>query len=114
MANDLAYQGYKAKTADFTITEAENGTTFTNRGAAGAVVATLPAPFANGHYRFLVRAAQTFTIAAPTADTLVADNDATADSVAASRVGAMIEVVSDGTEWFAFGIASASNITVNT
>lgn len=114
MASDLGFNGYLAKTADYTVLATDNGTTFTNRGATGAVVLTLPAPFAGGHYRALVHAAQNFSFATATADTFVCDNDAAADSLLCSRVGGCIDVESDGTSWFGRVLALATNATVNT
>lgn len=93
-----------AKTADYTVTPNDAGTLFTNRGASGAVVFTLPAAAAATgiEFEFAVVANQNVTIAAP-ADTLVAFNDATATSIAFSttseKVGSNVRVVSDGTSW---------------
>lgn len=92
------------KTADYTVLEADNGTLFTNRGAGGAVVFTLPATAKKGlRYRFYVVADQSVTVTCGTADTGVAFNDAAVDSVAFStaskKVGASLEVIGDGTSW---------------
>jgi hypothetical protein len=77
------------KTANYTIVAPMDPhlSLFTNAGASGAVIFTLPTPNANllGYvYDFLGLADQNITIAAPTADTLIALNDLTADSVALS------------------------------
>jgi hypothetical protein len=114
MASDLGLNGYAAKTAAYTILVSDNGTTFTNRGASGSVTLTLPAPFANARYRLVVYAAQTFVVAADAIDTLVAYNDAAADSVSSNTVGAVIEVFSDGTSWYAIGTTVGVTYTVNT
>jgi arginine/ornithine N-succinyltransferase beta subunit len=114
MASNNGFNGYAAKTADHTVLESENGTTFTNRGAVGAVVLTLPAPFAGGKYRALVHAAQNFSFATATADTFVLDNDATGDSLLCSRIGGCIDVECDGTSWFGRVLALATNATVGT
>lgn len=112
-----------AKTADYTINPDRDrcGTTFTNRGASGAVVFTLPAPssrLTGWWYRFKSHADQDVTVAAGTADTLVVLNDATADSLAASttseQIGAEIEAFCDGTSWFASGVAVGHTYTVAT
>lgn len=86
-----------AKTADYTITAADNGTLFTNTGASGAVVFTLPTKAAGLVYHFKVIADQTVTVAsAGSADDLVTFNDAGSDSVAFStsgeKIGASIRV----------------------
>ncbi len=50
------------KTADYTVTAAESGRTFTNTGAAGAVTFALPAAVAGLRYRFRVGVAQQLRI----------------------------------------------------
>lgn len=96
-----------AKTADYTILAASDpsATLFTNRGAAGTVVFTLPAPtqaLAGVFYEFVTIVAQIITVATATADTLIADNDATADSLSTSaRIGVNLRVRCDGTSWIA-------------
>ena len=94
----------QAKTADYTVKAYESGTLFTTRGASGTVVFTLPTTPTRGlYFGFYNAADQTMTVAAGTADTLVAINDLTADSIgfatASSKIGGMIEVYGDGTGW---------------
>ena len=112
-----------AKTADYTInpTLDRPGTTFTNRGAAGTVIFTLPAPslaLTGWWYRFKGHAGQAITVATATADTLVTKNDAAADSLSSSTagelIGAEMEAFCDGTSWFAAGIAVGITYTVAT
>lgn len=96
-----------AKTADTTVAETDNNILFTNGGAAGAVVFTLPATAKKGlRYGFYVSADQTITVTAGTADTLIAANDVAADSIAFStsgeKVGTFIEVMGDGAKWMSF------------
>lgn len=98
------FRNVVAKTANYTVTTDDHGTLFTNRGAAGAVTFTLPATAYKGlRFAFYVVADQNVVVAAGTADTMVAFNDAAADSVAFStaseKVGGMIEVMGDGTGW---------------
>jgi hypothetical protein len=50
------------KTADYTVTIADNGKTFTNTGAAGAVTFAMPAAVAGLKYRFRVGVAQQLRI----------------------------------------------------
>ena len=93
-----------AKTANYTVTTADVDTLFTNRGAAGAVTFTLPANARKGlRFGFFIVADQNVTVTAGTADTMVVFNDNAADSIAFStaseKVGAMIEVIGDGTGW---------------
>lgn len=118
----------QAKTADYTILDPytatggdPSGTIFTNRGAAGTVNFTLPAPvarLAGVFYEFLGFADQSILVKTATADTLVMLNDATADSIAMSTAGAKIgghlRVVCDGTNWYAYGDAVGITYTLAT
>jgi len=114
-AHDVSYQGYTVKTAAYTVTAAENGTTFTNRGDGDAITFTLPAPFANAHYRFVSIAAFAITVAADTVDTLIGYNDLDLDSIAgpATTPGVWIEVVSDGTSWIVIAPTVGATYTLN-
>jgi hypothetical protein len=96
-----------AKLTSYTIAPSDPcGTLFTNRGAVGAVTFTLPAPTAvaaGTYYDFLGVAGQNILVATAVADTLIAFNDAQADSVAISTAGALIgahaRAICDGTAW---------------
>jgi hypothetical protein len=82
-----------AKTADYTVKLADHGTLFTNEGASGAVIFTLPATATlptGWMAEFYVAADQNVTVTAGTADTMVADNELDADSVAASTATELI------------------------
>ena len=108
-----------AKTANYTINPAVDrpGTVFTNRGASGSVMLTLPAPsqaLRGWWFRAKLHAAQVFGFAAATADTLVATADATADSVTNNVIGGELEAECDGTSWFVSGISVGHTFTVNT
>lgn len=68
-------------------------TVFTNRGAAGAVTFTLPAPgaqYLGVRYTFRGVADQTITVAGNTAGDIVTLNDTAANSVAMSTAGQKI------------------------
>lgn len=111
-----------AKTADYAVLAADgSNTTFTNRGAAGTVIFTLPAAaplLAGFRFRFKGHADQTITVAAAVADTLVALNDVAADSLSLStagqKIGGEIEAFCDGTSWFASVISVGHTGTVAT
>lgn len=117
-----------AKAADYTVrpTADSPGTVFTNRGATGAVVFTLPTPTRAllGHwYRFKCVVDQNVTVAVPTVDTAVAKNDLAADSLAIStsneKIGAEIEAqvvepVAGTYAWALSGIAVGHTYTVAT
>lgn len=123
--------GYKLKfvpkTADYTIVSPatsagdKSGTVFTNRGAAGAVVFTLPAPaqnIAGVFYDFLGIADQSIQVQTTTADTFILVNDLTADSLAMStaghKIGATMRVACDGISWIGWGVSVGDTFTVAT
>lgn len=105
VGNRFGWKDVVAKTSDYTVTAADNGTLFTNGGASGAVVFTLPTIAKGLRYRFFVEADQNVTVTAGTADTLVVFNDAAADSIAFStsseKIGGSVEVVANAaaTKW---------------
>lgn len=112
-----------AKTADFTIKPPMDapGTVFTNRGATGTIIATLPTPslaIKGWHYRFLGHADQIIRIDTPVADTLVTKNDAAADRVsmqtAGELIGGLAEAFCDGVSWFVYGLSVGHTFTVAT
>lgn len=97
-----------AKTANYTVLATDNGTLFTNAGAVGAVIFTLPAIAANLSFTFFVAADQSLTVASAAGDDMMVYNDIAADSVAFStsskKVGASLRVVANaaGTAWYCF------------
>lgn len=61
--NGMGLRTVAAKTADYTVVAGtDNGKTFTNEGASGAVVFALPAATVGQWYRFQVKAAQELRI----------------------------------------------------
>lgn len=57
--NGRAMRGVEPKTANYTIVrDVDNGKTFTNEGASGAITFALPAATVGQWYRFCVKAAQ--------------------------------------------------------
>jgi len=115
------WRNITAKTADYTVTEADHGILFTTRGATGTVIFTLPAtPLKGLRFGFYNAAGQTMTVTAGTADTLTVFNDLTADSItfqtASELIGGHFEVVGDGTGWLVINHlgAEAQTITVAT
>lgn len=95
-----------AKTADYTVVlPDDNGTMFTTRGAAGAIIFTLPAVTAGANGAcvwFFNAVAQNMTVAS-TANEMITFNDVDADQVAFSTgsevIGACVMAVCDGTSW---------------
>lgn len=113
------WRGVIAKTADYTVKEADNNVLFTNRGAAGAVNFTLPVTAKNGlRYMFYCVADQTLKVTAGTADTLITFNDAAADSVsyetAGDKIGGAFEVIGDGTGWLVIPHNQVDGVMVQT
>lgn len=111
-----------AKTASYQVVPDDIGTTFTNRGASGAVTLTLPA-VANVQtgwwIEVFVVANQSVVIASSgSSDNLVTFNDAGADSItintSAERIGFASRIVFDGTGWLCFNHlgAEAQTITI--
>lgn len=95
------------KAANYTIVTGDDpsGTIFTNRGAAGTITFTLPAPsraIEGVFYDFVTVVAQIITVATAAVDTLISDNDATADSLSTTaRIGVHLRLTCDGTSWIA-------------
>lgn len=105
-----------AKTADYTVTEADAGTLFTTVGASGAVIFTLPAIRAGlGPFEFLNMVDQNMTIAsAGSSDNIVWDNDASVDTLAFStashKIGGRLRfrVNAAGTKWYVENLSPAT------
>ena len=95
----------QAKASSYTVVEADCGSVFTTRGAAGAITFTLPAvssTYTDFVCWFFNAVDQNMTIAG-TAGELMTFNDVAANSVAFStsseKVGAGVMAVCDGTSW---------------
>lgn len=107
MPNKLLFGGWavvpEAKTADYTIKPRDCGKIFTNRGASGTVVFTLPKAIADlkgFNVEFFTVAAQIIRVASDPADSMVVTADAAADSVASiAAIGTHLRVICDGTGW---------------
>lgn len=100
-----------AKTASFTLSPSNGfapGTVITNRGAVGAITATLLAAsraLIGVWYELRVLEDQSMILAAAAVNTLVTLGDVAADNVgfqiANKKVGRRLQVFCDGTSWFA-------------
>ena len=102
------WRAITAKTASYTVTEADNGTLFTTTGSTDDVVFTLPDAAEKGlWYGFYssstVDEDTSMTVTAGTADTMIGLNNDVADGLAFSttneKIGGMIEVIGDGNKW---------------
>lgn len=60
--NGRGFRAVSAKTAAYTVLTTDNGGTFTNTAASGAVTFSLPAATVGQWYRFVVKAAQELRI----------------------------------------------------
>jgi len=94
----------RAKTANYTLTPADNGILFTNEGATGSVTFTLPTPSAKLRgvwYEFFVIA--DYALVLSCTEGIVADDNASADSVSYATtdemIGGSFEAVCTGTLW---------------
>jgi hypothetical protein len=96
-----------------TVSAADCGTVFTNRGSATTCTVTLPptAALLSGWWcEFYTVAAQAFVITSSPADTLVVHADATADTVTtAATIGQHIQVICDGTGFLFISDPSAAS-----
>jgi hypothetical protein len=102
-----------AKTADYTVLPSDIGTCFTNRGASGTVIFTLPlsgASLKGWWCEFHTCAAQVITVTSNAADTLIVHADLTADTLStAATIGQHIRVISDGTGMMVIPTPSAAD-----
>lgn len=101
-----------AKTSDYTILNSDLPCIFTNRGASGTVIFTLPANSASvqgARVEFYTVAAQVITITSNPADTLVVHADAAADTISsAATIGQHFKCIFDGTAWLVVSNPSAA------
>lgn len=94
----------EAKTGNYTLTPADNGKIFTNQGATGAIVFTLPTPadhLRGVWYEFFVIADYSLTVTCT--ESIVADDNVSADSVGYATtdemIGGSFEAICTGTAW---------------
>ena len=105
-------------TADKTLDASDTGKSFFTTGATAKVTFTLPAAGVSGgaFFRFWCGHIEGMVVAAKAVDTLITFNDTAADSLEVSSVnasiGALIDVESDGTNWYAAVLEGTR--TVNT
>lgn len=104
------------KAASCTILASESGSFITDYGAGAPVVYTLPAAEDGLNYLFYAATAtHTLTVAAATA-IMVTDANVAATSVgletASDIIGGAIQVVSDGSKWFAFAYIDEGQILI--
>ncbi len=94
------------ETTSQTITTSQSGTLFTNIGAAGTVIMTLPAAAEGLKYRFACVAAFTLSVLAVGSDVIYngTESSTAAGTVSSNTVTSTIELVGvSGGKWLAFG-----------
>jgi len=96
----------KAATATLTATELYGGV-FTNTGASGSIVLTLPAPVLGMHFRVYLTVAQDVDINAAASTQILVLTNATGDAISsAATIGNSIELVAlSTTTWAAFAVS---------
>lgn len=111
----------EAKTASYTITTADLGKLFTNRGDTDAITFTLPAAAStpSGSWvKFLAVADFSLAVAGATGE-LVVFNDAAANSIAMATaseiIGGGFEAICDGTSWLVYPLGTETQtVTIAT
>lgn len=91
-----------AKTGNYTVLVADSNTLFTNEGAGGAIILTLPTAVVGLIYEFYVQVAQTLTITASAGDTIrnAGSVSSAAGTAYANTVGNLVKITAiNATEW---------------
>ena len=111
-------QKINALTANTALNSTHFDGVITNRGAAGAIVVTIPdasASNAGSYFEYRGIANQNATFQPETANTLVALNTATANSFAFStanqKIGAAGHFISDGTAWICTALQGTATVS---
>lgn len=92
------------KTANYSVTEADFGTTFTNGGASGTVIFSLPVPVAGMEFTFMIYASHTVEILAAggTAINIGSGSSSSGGNASANTVGYSLTLKAiSNTNWFA-------------
>lgn len=94
--NGQARRTVEVKTADYTVVAAtDNGKTFTNTGASGAVTFALPAATVGQWFRFVVKAAQELRLDPNGTETIALDTgvqQAAGKYITANAIGERISI----------------------
>jgi hypothetical protein len=102
------------KTASYTVLPSDEGAIFTNRGASGTIVLTLPdstGGIQSGWFiEYYTCAAQSITVTSATTDTETFHADLTGDSITtAATIGQAGRVIFDGTSYLVISWPSAAS-----
>lgn len=95
------------KTAAYTLTAADTGKTFGNRGASGSITFTLPAPTAGLVFFFVQSATQNIVITA-TGGAKINNGSANGSLTVATSAPGLVMLAADGTGWVTNQVASVS------
>jgi hypothetical protein len=113
-ATGTSYQlAVSNKTTNYNVLDADNNTLFTNNGATGTVILTLPTAAADKIYEFGVKTNQILRVQANTGDTIRQDGFVTAANgyFESDVVGNVIKLVAiDNTEWIITNIVGVWSI----
>ena len=102
------------KTTDYTVTAAESNVCFTNDGASGAVIFTLPSASAGLTYTFIVEAVQTVTIDAAAGNWIRIDASVTSNGgtiYTSTRGNSVTLVCINTTNWVAISFIGTWTFT---
>lgn len=109
---------FVTKVADYTVTEADNGTHFNTTGAVGTVIFTLPTVQQGLHYRFTSTAAQILRVTGSPADSIIGPGDLDLDTVSTpAAIGHTFDAIAiSATKWLIIpgGWAAGTGITALT
>lgn len=91
-----------AKTSDYSVLTGDKYTGFTNSGAGGTVIFTLPSASSGEWFEFYVQTAQTLQILCPASHTLTLDGvaTATAGNIQTNVVGSYVRVTATGSNTY--------------
>jgi len=107
-----------AKTANYTVAAADNGTLFTNNAAPGAVKFTLPALAAGLRFGFQVVANQNVSVASSEGANIVCFNNASASTLSFATANQLIggylilEANDAATKWYARHLSPSNALTI--
>ena len=110
-----AYVGEFAVTANTTLKVADSGKLYTNLGASGAVVFTLPSISAGLYFGFLVNAGQTVTVSSAEGNNIVWFNTVAGNSLSFNtsngKIGGWLDFMSsaNGTLWYVQNKSASPN-----
>jgi hypothetical protein len=113
---ESGFNAIVTKTADYSVTAADNNTLFNNLGDTGAIVFTLPAVATSAglRYAFADVVAHNLTVQSAAAGGMIVAGNAAANSVVLTGIGQAIEVVGIGSnKWLVLPMNGTVTATVS-